>query len=143
VLRARPDVDPAALDRRRAAMDAALPDACVSGYAHLIEVLTLPDPDDRHVLAAAVRAKAQVIVTFNERDFPADALAGYGVVAQHADVFLRHLVNLQPALVRARIEQMLQDWRHPPNTPQTFIHTLERASLPQTAAALRELFAEG
>jgi hypothetical protein len=45
--------------------------------------------------------------------------------------------------VRARIEQMLQGWRHPPNTPQTFIHTLERAGLPQTAAALRELFAEG
>ncbi|HEY1132770.1 MAG TPA: PIN domain-containing protein [Roseateles sp.] len=61
VLRVRPDVDSAALDRRRAAMDAALPDACVSGYAPFIEVLTLPDPDDRHVLAVAVRAKAQVI----------------------------------------------------------------------------------
>jgi hypothetical protein len=94
-------------------------------------------------LAAAVRAKAQVIVTFNERDFPAETLAGYGEVAQHPDVFLRHLVNLQPALVRARIEQMLQGWRHPPNTHQTFIHTLERAGLPHAAAALRELFAEG
>ena len=63
VLRVRPDVDPAALDRRRAAMDSALPDACVSGYQPLIPGLTLPDPDDRHVLAAAIRAKAQVIVT--------------------------------------------------------------------------------
>jgi predicted nucleic acid-binding protein len=143
VLRARPDVDPAALDRRRAAMDSALPDACVSGYGPLIKVLTLPDPDDRHVLAAAVRAKAQVIVTFNERDFPADTLAGFDVVAQHPDVFLRHLVDLQPAQVRARIEQMLLGWRQPPNTPEAFIDTLERAGPPDTAAALRELFASG
>lgn len=143
VLRARPDVDPAALDRRRVAMDSALPDACVSGYAPLIEVLTLPDPDDRHVLAAAVRAKAQVIVTFNECDFPADTLAGFDLVAQHPDVFVRYLVGLQPALVRARIEQMLQGWRKPPNTPEAFIDALERAGLPDTAAALRELFAAG
>ena len=98
VLRARPDVDPAALDRRRAAMDSAFPDACVSGYAPLIEALKLPDADDRHVLAAAVRAKAQVIVTFNVRDFPADILAGIDVVAQHPDAFLRHLVDLQPPM---------------------------------------------
>ena len=56
VLRVRPEIDPAALDRRRAAMDRALPDACVSGYEPLIPGLTLPDPDDRHVLAAAIRA---------------------------------------------------------------------------------------
>jgi hypothetical protein len=79
VLRARPELDAAALERRRAAMDAALPDACVSGYAAFVEALTLPDPDDRHVLAVAVRAKAQVIVTFNERDFPAETLAGLDV----------------------------------------------------------------
>jgi predicted nucleic acid-binding protein len=64
---ARPDIAQAMLERRRAAMDAALPDACVAGYQRLIAALTLPDPDDRHVLAAAIRAKAQVIVTFNEK----------------------------------------------------------------------------
>lgn len=141
VLRVRPGVDSAALDRRRAAMDAAFPDACVSGYAPLIESLTLPDPDDRHVLAAAVRAKAQVIVTFNVRDFPAETLAGLGVEARHPDVFLRRLVDQQPALVRACVEQMLKGWRQPPNTPAAFIDTLERAGLPDTAAALRGLFA--
>lgn len=143
VLRARPDIDPAALDRRRAAMDAALPDACVSGHAPLIPGLTLPDPDDRHVLAAAIRAKAQVIVTFNEADFPAATLAGFDIVAQHPDVFLRHLVDLNPAIVRARVAQMLQRWRQPPNTPEAFIGALERTGLPEAAAALRELFAAG
>lgn len=143
VLRARPDVDPAALDRRRAAMDAALPDACVSGYESLIPGLTLPDPDDRHVLAAAIRAKAQVIVTFNEVDFPAATLAGFDIVVQHPDLFLRHLVDLNPAIVRARVVQMLQRWRQPPNTPEAFIGALERCGLPEAAAALRELFAAG
>ncbi len=56
VLAARPGIDPALLERRRAAMDTALPDACVSGHAPLIGALVLPDPDDRHVLAAAIRA---------------------------------------------------------------------------------------
>ncbi len=143
MLRARLEVDPAALDRRRAAMDAALPDASISGYAPFIEALTLPDHDDRHVLAVAVRARVQVIVTFNERDFTADILAGFDGVAQHPDVFLRHVVDLQPALVCAHIEQMLQRWRQPPNTPDAFIDALERAGLPDTAAALRELFAAG
>ena len=143
VLRARPDIDPAALDRRRAAMDNALPDACVSGHALLIPALSLPDPDDRHVLAAAIRAKAQVIVTFNESDFPADTLAGFDLVAQHPDRFLCHLIDLAPAVVRTRVEHMLQGWQRAPNTPEDFIGALERIGLPEAAAALRELFAAG
>ncbi|MDQ2641737.1 MAG: PIN domain-containing protein [Pseudomonadota bacterium] len=75
VLEKRPEIPRAALERRRDAMDEALPDACVGGYNRLIPALELPDPDDRHVFAAAIRAKAQVIVTFNERDFPAQVLA--------------------------------------------------------------------
>lgn len=140
---ARPGTDPALLERRRAAMDAAVPDARVSGYAPLVGALTLPDPDDRHVLAAAIRAKAQVIVTFNEADFPPATLAGFDLVAQHPDVFLRHLIDLAPAVVRARVELMLQGWQRPPNTPEDFIGALERTGLPDAAAALRELFAAG
>jgi predicted nucleic acid-binding protein len=143
VLAARPGTDPALLERRRAAMDEAVPDACVSGYMPLIAALTLPDPDDRHVLAVAIRAKAQVIVTFNESDFPAATLAGFDLAAQHPDVFLRHLIDLAPAVVRARVEQMLQGWQRPPNTPEDFIGALERTGLPEAAAALRELFAAG
>lgn len=143
VLAARPGTDPALLERRRAAMDAAVPDACVSGYAPLIPALTLPDPDDRHVLAAAIRTKAQVIVTFNEADFPAATLAGFDLVAQHPDVFLRHLIDLALAVVRARVENMLRSWQRPPNTPEDFIGALERIGLPEAAAALRELFAAG
>jgi predicted nucleic acid-binding protein len=70
VKRNRPDLAPEKLERRRAAMDEALPDACVTGYRRLIGALDLPDPGDRHVLAVAIRARAQVIVTFNERHSP-------------------------------------------------------------------------
>lgn len=143
VLAARPDIAAAALERRRAAMDAALPDACVSGYQRLIPALTLPDPDDRHVLAVAIRAKAQVIVTFNEKDFPATELAVYEVDTQHPDVFLRHLIDLNPATVRGRVQAMLAAWQQPPNTAEHFIGFLERCGLPETAAALRELFTAG
>jgi predicted nucleic acid-binding protein len=70
VKRNRPDLAPEKLERRRAAMDEALPDACVTGYRRLIGALDLPDPGDRHVVAVAIRARAQVIVTFNERHSP-------------------------------------------------------------------------
>jgi predicted nucleic acid-binding protein len=141
VQKARPDIAPEMLERRRAAMDDALPDACVTGYQQLILSLTLPDRDDRHVLAVAIRAKAQVIVTFNEKDFPTQVLATFEIEAQHPDVFLRHLIDLNPATVRARVEMMLAAWKQPPNTAEHFIGFLERCGLPETAAALRELFA--
>lgn len=140
---ARPDIAPERLERRRTAMDTALPDACVGGYQRLIPALTLPDADDRHVLAVAIRAKAQVIVTFNEKDFPASELSGFDIGVQHPDVFLRHLIDLNPATVRTRLQGMLAAWRQPPNTAEHFIGFLERCGLPETAAALRELFAAG
>ncbi|WP_410537144.1 PIN domain-containing protein [Streptomyces sp. KL2] len=71
----RPDLDSARLDRTRQAMMRAVGDCMVRGYEPLIGAVELPGPDDRHVLAAAVRAKAQVIVTFNLKDFPSDVLS--------------------------------------------------------------------
>lgn len=135
-----PDIAPEKLERRRAAMDEALPDACVGGYRSLIAVLELPDPDDRHVLAAAIRGKAQVIVTFNEKHFPVDTLAEYDLSTQHPDTFLRHLIDLAPSAVRARMEEMVGRLTNPPMTVADYISLLERHSLNESAAALRELF---
>ena len=69
-------------------MNLAVRDAVVTGYEPLIGSLHLPDPDDRHVLAAAIRARAQIIVTFNLNDFPAEVLADWDVEARHPDDFL-------------------------------------------------------
>jgi len=79
-------------------MREAIPDCIVSGYENPIDGLALPDPDDRHVLAAAVRSGAQTIVTFNLKDFPAATLDGFGVEARHPDDFLVDQIGLAPGL---------------------------------------------
>lgn len=79
LLRRRPDLSRKSLERTRTPMDLHATDALVTGYEDLIGSLHLPDPDDRHVLAAAIRCRADVIVTANLRDFPAEALGRYGI----------------------------------------------------------------
>ena len=69
-------------------MDENINDALVSGYEHIVDQLTLPDADDRHVLAAAIHDGANIIVTVNLRDFPADTLATHGITALHPDTFI-------------------------------------------------------
>jgi predicted nucleic acid-binding protein len=85
ILRRRPDLDPQRLARTRQLMCEAVADCLVTGYEPLINGLTLPDPDDRHVLAAAIRCSAQVIVTANLDDFPAAALEPFNIEAQGPD----------------------------------------------------------
>ena len=70
LLRKRPDLSREKLERTRTLMDQHVPDAIVTGYDALIPGLTLPDLNDRHVLAAAICGRADVIVTINSRDFP-------------------------------------------------------------------------
>lgn len=84
----RDKYDRKVLERTRELMDASVRDAKVSGYEALIEALVLPDPDDRHVLAAAIKAGANAIVTFNLKDFPSDVLSKYGIEAIHPDEFV-------------------------------------------------------
>jgi hypothetical protein len=79
-------------------MDQHAVDALVTGYEDLIPGLQLPDPDDRHVLAAAIRGHADVIVTINLRDFPSDSIGAFGIEAQHPDEFILHLLDLAPGL---------------------------------------------
>jgi hypothetical protein len=83
------------LARTRCLMDAAVRDCLVTGYADLVDSLTLPDPDNRHVLAAAIRGGAEVIVTFNLGDFPANALTNFGIEARHPYQFIARLAGLK------------------------------------------------
>jgi len=82
VLRNRPDLNPDRLLRTKTRMHTTLPDSLVTGHENLIESLVLPDPDDRHVLAAAIRSDSTIIVTDNVKDFPAQALARHGIKAR-------------------------------------------------------------
>ena len=129
------------LERTRDLMNAHVHDALVTGFEKLIPSLVLPDADDRHVLAAAIHGRADVIVTKNLRHFPAETLARYGIEAQHPDQFIRHLLDLDPFAVCEAVKNQRQSLQNPPMTVDEFLDCLERQDLPQTVAILRQ-FAE-
>lgn len=132
----RPDIAPEALARTVALMEYALPDARVTGHECLIGGLTLPDSDDRHVLAAAIRAKAEVIVTLNQKDFPAAALAEFDIEALHPDEFISDLFDLNHALALEAVRRQRHSLRHPPMSVDDFLKMLLKQGLPMTVKAL-------
>lgn len=137
LLAARPDLDAAKLGHTRALMDRAVMDALVTGYEPLIPSLTLPDPEDRHVLAAAIKAGAQGIITFNTRDFPAAVLEQYEIEAQHPDEFIQHQFGLDQAKVVIAAQRCRKRLKNPAVSVQAYLDTLEAQSLPLTVAELQ------
>jgi predicted nucleic acid-binding protein len=138
VLKDRTDITPDQLERTRSLMNFHVRDSLVTGYETLIESLELPDPDDRHVLAAAIRTRASVIVTFNLKDFPADILDPLGMEAQHPDEFISHLIDLNSGAVCVAAKRQRESLKNPPRTVEEFLTTLEQQQLPETATRLRE-----
>jgi len=136
LLRDRSDLTAEQLNRTSALMDQAIPDALVTGHEAIAENLRLPDPGDRHVLAAAIRCGASVIVTFNEKDFPADALEPFGIEAQHPDLFVDNLFDLDPAAVIAAAQRQRRQLKNPPMTVDAYLDALLRQGLAQTTQAL-------
>ncbi len=137
VLKDNPQLLPERLARTRTLMNEAVRDCLVTGYEDLIASLTLPDPDDRHVLAAAIRAGAEVIVTCNLTDFPAAALARFDIEARHPDDFLVDLLDLAPGAVCTAVKRQREGLRNPPKTAPELLAALEGNGLPQTVARLR------
>ena len=138
LLKNRPDLTAAQLQRTAELMDLAIPDACVSGYEDLMKALVLPDTGDRHVLAAAIRCNASVIVTFNQKDFPAAALAPYGIEAQHPDEFVGNLFDLDPAAVVTAAQRQRKQLKLPPMDVTTFLDLLLRQGLVQSVKSLKD-----
>ena len=135
----RPDLTAAQLARTRALMQAHVRECLVEDYEALIDTLTLPDPDDRHVLAAAIKGHAEVIITFNLADFPAAILARYGIAAQHPDAFLGTLLESDRGEVGAAARRIRARLRQPPLDVPAYLAVLERCGLPTTATSLRTL----
>jgi predicted nucleic acid-binding protein len=136
VLAERGDLTRERLERTRTLMDAHARDALVSGYEELIESLDLPDPDDRHVLAAAIRGRADLIVTVNLRDFPADRLAKWGIEAQHPDAFLVNQFHLSPPVFLAAVRTVRLRLKAPPTSPDEYLDTLRDHGLLGTVAEI-------
>ncbi|WP_280397701.1 PIN domain-containing protein [Nocardia carnea] len=133
----RPDIQRAKLDRLRVLMNAAVPDSLVTGYEPLIEGLKLPDPDDRHVLAAAIKCHASTIVTWNLSDFPPESLNPWNVEAKSPDDFLLEQISIDDRRVWACVQQIADSRRHPPETAEDVLDALDRAGMLESVAALR------
>jgi predicted nucleic acid-binding protein len=135
--RNRPELDPSKLNRTRSLMATAVRDWKVTGYEPLIDALKLPDPDDRHVLAAAIRARAQVIVTSNLKHFPANELRQWDIEPKSPDDFVRDQIGHDRAAVFAAVQQIADSWRNPPGSPDDVLDRLERNGLAVSVAELR------
>ena len=132
-----PDISEEKAERLRERMNAAVRDCLVVGYEPLIEVLDLPDPDDRHVLAAAVRVNAQLIVTWNRKHFPQGKLTQWGVRAKSPDDFVRDTMGIDSQAVWACVQQIVDSRTRRPVTVEDVLSELERDGLVASVAALR------
>lgn len=138
VLTDRQDLSQHQLERTRDLMNRHVQDCLVTGYEPLIAGLVLPDPNDRHVLAAAIRSRADVIVTYNLRDFPSDALQSWSIEAQHPDAFVAQLLDRAPTVVVEAVRSQRANLRKPQVSTEDLLLTLERQQMIQTVTRLRE-----
>jgi hypothetical protein len=143
ILEHRPDLKPESLQRTRELMMPAVPDCMVSEFEGLIDGLVLPGTDDRHVLAAAIRAGAQAIVTFNLDDFPAERLASYNIEATHPDDFVIDTIDLSPGAVAKVIAEQAGALKNPPRSIPELLDTLRDQGLVRSVVKLRDLFGTG
>lgn len=132
----RPELGDGRLDRTRALMDQAVPDALVTGHLALVPTLSLPDPADRHVLAAAIAGGAAVLVTRNLRDFPVAALRPRGLEPVTPDRFIFRLLATRQDDTLAAIRAHRAALIRPARTADDYIAALSRQDLPLTVAAL-------
>lgn len=99
-----------------AAAERAFPYAMAEPDEEDLVDVELPDPDDRHVVAAALAGGCDVIVTYNVRDFPADTLASLGLCVLHLDDFLMETAAADPDGVAVAMQALIAVKRRPPRT---------------------------
>lgn len=139
LLERRPDLKREDLEKTRQAMNRAIPDCLVNGYEPLMEGIALPDPDDRHVVAAAIMTRAHVIVTFNERDFPAPLLAPLRLQVSHPDAFLVDAFGLAPTIFADAVKADFMHYGNPPLVYENYLESLAKAGVPKIAKTLEPL----
>jgi len=126
------------LQATRRLMNDALPEANVSGYEDLVPSIHLPDPDDRHVVAAAMSAGASVILTWNLRDFPATALNAYGLRRQTPDAFLADVYDQAPDLAVSSLSNARRNLNRSRVSAPEFIDILSKQKLTQLVTRLKK-----
>lgn len=126
-------------ERAVQAMCQAFDDAIVSDFEELgSKIGELPDEGDRHVIAAAIKCKADVIVTENTKDFPRDILERYGIEAKTADEFIADAIDLNAGLALAAIKKMRLRLKNPAKTSEALLLDLEKCGLTLAADQIRD-----
>lgn len=135
----RKGVNVAEAHKRVRKANLAFPDALVKNYGGLIENLKLPDEKDRHVLAAAIKTNANVIVTNNLKDFPCEYLDSFGLKAKSADDFLTDIIDFnQEEAIRA-FKEMVLNRKNPAMDDYQVLESLRKNGLKDTADYLHAL----
>ena len=134
----RKDLTAEQLDRTSALMDKAIPDALITDYESIVGGLELPDVDDRHVLAVAIKCNASAIVTFNLKDFPKAALEPWGIEALHPDDFIADLWDLDKAAVLEAAQRQRASLKNPPHSVREYLDKLLQQKLPETVKLLSD-----
>jgi len=140
LLRQEPHRQRAALERTRDLMNQAVRDCLITDYQSLMPALLLPDKNDRHVLAAAIVGRCDVIVTRNLKDFPEPLLAPFGIKANHPDDFLCAHLQIAPGLFCEAIQKVRMRLKKPSYTVQEYLAILAQQGLTATVGELK-LFA--
>lgn len=135
----RKGVNDAEANNRAERANLAFPDALVTNYSGLIESLKLPDPKDRHVLAAAIKINANVIVTNNIKDFPEEYLKSFGLVAKTADDFLTDIIDLNPKEAVKAFKQLVLNRTNPDLDELEVLGILRNRGLKETADFLHSI----
>jgi len=139
LLENRPDLKKKQLDKTVFLMDDSFPDANIASYEYLIPSLTLPDADDRHVLAAAIHCQADYIVTLNLKDFPASRVGKYDINVLHPDVFILDLIDSNPDISLAAFKRQVSFLRNPSFSEDEVLSSLDRCGLVKSAARLKKM----
>ena len=137
LIKRMPQIRDSILSQQQAMMKL-FPDAVIKGHEPLAAALDLPDPDDRHVLAAAIHCRARHIVTENTKDFPTNELRKYEIEAFTADEFLTRLFDLDGDATMSILGKMRKDYSKPAFSPSEFLEDLSAKGLPKLAVRARE-----
>lgn len=141
LLQKRPDLDSKRLDRTITLMNEAFPNASIEGYETRIAELSLSDPNDRHVLAAAMEASTDYLVTANLKDFITPILKKQKPQVIHPDDFICLIISKNPVSVVKCFYKLVLRLKNPPQSKEEVLSTLEKTGLIKTAYNFRELIA--
>jgi len=136
----RPDIEPQKIMRITDEMNRSFENAKVYGYKEIENQLQLTDPDDRHVLAAAIVSESNVIVTFNLKDFNTEYLRKYNIDAVHPDKFVTGLIDQGEEQAKWALRKMILRRTNPPISGNDLIGRLKKSGLPETSARFYDLF---